>query len=78
MSEISDQEIYENFQIIAITVRWTVDDILRRKPEWTVEEAEHFIDSAYREIAAEAQEAGDRMIDAVLEKMEDQGGTQEH
>jgi hypothetical protein len=69
---MSEQEIRENFQIVSITVKWTADDIQRRQPHWTVEECEHFIDSAYREIAAEAQEAGDRMIDDILREMENE------
>ena len=69
---MSEQEIRENFQIVSITVKWTADDIQRRQPHWTVEECEHFIDIAYREIAAEAQEAGDRMIDDILREMENE------
>jgi hypothetical protein len=75
MSEMSEQEIRENFQIISITVKWTAEDIRRRRPNWSAEECEHFIDSSYQEIAAEAQEAGDRMIDSVLEAMGDEPET---
>jgi 6-phosphogluconate dehydrogenase len=75
MSEMSEQEIRENFQIISITVKWTADDIQRRRPHWSVEECEHFIDSSYQEIAAEAQEAGDRMIDSILEELGDEPQT---
>lgn len=77
-NEMSDEEVRDEFQIISITVKWGVADILRRKPEWTVEQAEHFIDSAYQEIAAEAREAGDSMIDGIITEMENNGKEQEH
>ena len=70
VSEMSDAEVNEEFQIVSITVSWGVDDLLRLYPDWTTEEAEHFIDSSYREISAEAREAGDRMIHKIVEEIE--------
>lgn len=69
-NEMSDDQVKESFQIISITVSWKVSDLLRMYPDWTEEQAEHFIDSSYREIAAEAREAGDRMIHAIVEEIE--------
>ena len=71
MSEMTEDEIRESFQVISITVSWGVEDILRKYPDWTVEQAEHFIDSSYQEIAAEAREAGDRMIEAVVQAIQE-------
>ena len=71
--EMSEEEVEEEFQIISVVVKWTVADIMRRKPKWTPEQAEHFIDSSYKEIAAEAREAGDKMIDGIIEEMEKYG-----
>ena len=77
VSEMSDAEVNEEFQIVSITVSWGVDDLLRLYPDWTTEEAEHFIDSSYREISAEAREAGDSMIHKIVEEIErgDRGPT---
>jgi hypothetical protein len=71
--EMSNEEVQEEFQIISVVVKWTSADILRRRPDWTPAQAEHFIDSSYQEIAAEAREAGDRMIDGIIEEMEKYG-----
>jgi hypothetical protein len=68
--EMSDDQVDQEFQIISITVSWGVEDLLRLYPDWTTEEAEHFIDSSYREISAEAREAGDRMIHKIVEEIE--------
>jgi len=73
VSEMSDDQVAESFQIISITVSWGVADILRLYPDWTEEQAEHFIDSSYREIAAEVREAGDSMIHKIVEEIERQG-----
>lgn len=70
MSEMSDDQVAESFQIISITVSWGVADILRLYPDWTPDEAEHFIDSSYREIAAEVREAGDSMIHKIVKEIE--------
>lgn len=77
-NKMSDDEVRDEFQIISINVKWSVADILRRKPEWTVEQAEHFIDSAYQEIAAEAREASDRVIDGIIKEMEKNAEEQNH
>lgn len=71
--EMTDDEIREELQIVSIVVKWGVPDILRVRPDWTIEQAEHFIDSSYQEIAAEAREAGDKMIDGIIEEMEKYG-----
>lgn len=69
-NEMSDDQVKESFQIISITVSWGVADMLRMYPDWTEEQAEHFIDSSYQEIAAEAREAGDRIIHGIVEEIE--------
>ena len=71
--EMTDDEIREELQIVSIVVKWGVPDILRVRPDGTIEQAEHFIDSSYQEIAAEAREAGDKMIDGIIEEMEKYG-----
>jgi len=58
VSEMSDDQVAES---------------LRLYPDWTEEQAEHFIDSSYREIAAEVREAGDSMIHKIVEEIERQG-----
>jgi hypothetical protein len=69
---MSEDQVKESFQIISITVSWGVADLLRMYPDWTEEQAENFIDSSYREIAAEAREAGDRMIQEIVDEIERQ------
>jgi hypothetical protein len=71
MSEMNDDQVEDSFQIISITVSWGVEDLLRLYPDWTPDEAEHFIDSSYREISAEAREAGDRMIHMIVKEIEE-------
>ena len=63
----------DDVQVISINVKWTVDDIKRVRPNWSVERCEHFIDSSYQEIAAEAREAGDKMIAEILEEIDKNG-----
>lgn len=72
MSEMTDEEIKNNLQVVSITVNFGVEDVLRIRPDWPVEECEHLIDSLYREVAAEAKESGVAFITRVIEKIEDE------
>lgn len=78
VSEMTDDEVKEEFQIITITLSWGVDDILRLYPAWTVAQAEHFIDSSYREILAEAREAGDALIHQIVAEIEEDANAKEN
>lgn len=69
---MTDEEIKNNLQVVSITVNFGVDDVLRLRPDWPVEECEHLIDSLYRELAEEAKEAGTAFILRVIEKIEEE------
>lgn len=72
MAEMTDEEISQNLQVVSITVNFGVDDVRRLRPDWSVEECEHLIDSLYRELAEEAKEAGTAFILRVIQKIEEE------
>lgn len=76
--EMSEEQVRENLQVVSITVNWGVADILRMRPDWSVEKAEHFIDSVYQELSAEAREAGDAFLQRVIAIVEEEERGQEN
>ena len=49
------------------TVKWTVDDILTLRPEWTKERAEEFLDINEKYIQARLVELGWEVIESMLD-----------
>lgn len=76
MSELTEDEIRENLQVVSITVNFGVADVRRLRPDWDDEQCEHFIDSVYRELSAEAHEAGIAFMERVMFQLEGQDGAE--
>jgi hypothetical protein len=72
MSEMSDDDVKQNLQVVSITVNFGVDSVRQIRPDWPVEKCEHFIDSVYRELSEEAREAGVDFMRRVIEQIEEE------
>ena len=71
MSEMSDDEVKQNLQVVSITVNFGVDAVRQIRPDWPVEKCEHFIDSVYQDLSAELREAGDEFMLRVIQTIEE-------
>jgi|APGre2960657373_1045057.scaffolds.fasta_scaffold213741_1 hypothetical protein len=71
MSEMSDDEVKQNLQVVSITVNFGVQDVRRLRPDWSVESCEHFIDSVYQDLSAELREVGDDFMLRVIQRIEE-------
>ena len=71
VSEMSEEEVKRNLQVVSITVNFGVENVRQIRPDWPVEKCEHFIDTVYRDLVAETQEAGADFMRRVIERIEE-------